>query len=290
MKNILSLLSLIVITVLTSTQLMAQCEAESGLPIAPATVFSQCDDDISVLTIQEWEVEPSGTTHNTIVVTHASFNDTLTVWDSPIVGVTEDGIFDFTDMEPGTYCFHAFSYNQAELDSITNFPTIQALAPCLSGGEDLGTILACIGSLGIFPFASINGAIGNVLGVIVPTQIPAFSDEPPCYDPLPEGMEYCIEVTCTITDIDTQVLSAIDLKNHPNPFRHETLIQFNSSFYQNFNFKVYNALGSIVYKRHIEANSGLNTIPFNASNFNSGVYMYELSNANSITIQKMMVQ
>jgi len=282
--------SLIILSLFINNQLNAQCEAESGLPVAPTTTFSQCDEDISVLTIQEWEVEPSGTTNNALVVTHASFNDTLTVWDSPIVGVSEDGTFDFTGLELGTYCFHAFSYNQAELDTITNFQTIQVLAPCLSGGEDLGTILACIGSLDILPFASINGAIGNVLGDIVPTQVPVFAETPPCFDPLEQGMEYCIEVTCTITDVDSHVLNALDLKNLPNPFNGETIIQFNAPFYEIFNFKVYNALGATVYQTSIEAQSGFNAIPFQALNLEPGVYVYELSNAEKVATQKMIIQ
>lgn len=286
----LPLINLIILFLFVNTQLNAQCEAESGLPVATATTFSQCDEDVSILAIKDWEVEPSGTTHNALVVTHASFNDTLSVWDSPIVGVSEDGTFDFTDLEAGTYCFHAFSYNQAELDTITNFQTIQVLAPCLNGGEDLGTILACIGSLDILPFASINGAIGNVLGSIVPAQVPVFAETPPCFDPLEQGMEYCIEVSCTITDVPTLVLNALDLKNLPNPFSHETIIQFNTPFFQTVQFKVYDALGSMVYQSTVKANEGLNIIPFEASNLQSGIYVYELSNKEQVTTQKMIIQ
>jgi len=290
MNKKLPLIGLIILTAFIHTQLYAQCEAEAGSPVAPTTTFSQCDDDISVLTIQEWEVEPGGTDNNAIVVTHASFNDSLTVWDSPIVGVSEDGTFDFTDLDAGTYCFHAFSYNQAELDTITNFPTIQVLAPCLSGGEDLGTILECIGSLDFLPFASIRGAIGNVLGSIIPMQVPVFADDPPCFDPQPEGMEYCIEVTCTITDVETYVLNAMDLKNVPNPFNKETIIQFNAPSYQSLNLMVYNALGVTVYQTTLEAQSGLNIVPFQALNLEPGVYIYELSNVAQVAIQKMLIQ
>jgi len=286
----LQFIGLIILSICIHQQLNAQCEAEAGLPLAPATTFSQCEDDISVLTLQEWEVEPGGTTHNSIVVTHASFDDELTVWNSPIVGVSDDGTFDFTDLEAGTYCFHSFSYNQAELDTITNYPAIQALAPCLSGGEDLGTILACIGSLNILPFASINGAINSVLGTIVPMQVPAFADNPPCFDPLPEGMEYCIDVTCTITNVDYYVLNAMDLKNTPNPFNKETNIQFYSPFYEVLNFEVYNTTGASVYQTTIEAQNGLNTIPFYARNLSPGVYVYKLSNLEQAAIQKMVIQ
>jgi len=172
------------------------CNATSGVPVAPLTEFDQCGQDAGDLLIQSFTEQPGGTTDFALIVTYP--NETFSsTWDAPIQGISEDGTFDFCGLPLGQYCFHSFSYNQAELDIITNNALIQSILPCLAGGEPLEEVLACTNL--IFGFSSIDAAVDSVLNVLVPVLIPEFipPNEPPCYSVIPEGMEYCIDLTCS---------------------------------------------------------------------------------------------
>ncbi len=49
--------------------------------------------------------------------------------DPVIIGVSEDGIFDFIDHPAGTYCFYGIAYNQADLDELGEFLNLQFALP-----------------------------------------------------------------------------------------------------------------------------------------------------------------
>ena len=58
----------------------------------------------------------------------------------------------------------------------------------------------------------------------------------------------------------------------------------------NLEFTVYNVLGAIVYSKDLNPTTGVNRINFSSVNLPSGVYVYTLSDGNSIVTRKMNIQ
>jgi len=302
MKKNLLLATIAFCSLLFVNKANAQCEAAAGVPVPPLTEFDQCTQDMAALTVAEFMVQPGGTTNFDFAVTYIHPDSTeLSTFDAPIVGVTSDGQFDFCGQPLGQYCFHGFSYNQAELDTITSNETIQGLASCLKGGETLDSILICIGSLPIFDYATINGAIVSVLGEIVPGAVPAFNpdlgNEPPCFDVVPEGMEYCIDVTCSdetsmclLLDVQQYYNDTFGVSNAPNPFNINTIINYTTQISGLVDFKVYNSTGALVHQENLKSIAGKNNFEFNRGNLQSGVYYYTIGNKQAATPGKMIIK
>lgn len=84
---------------------------------------------------------------------------------------------------------------------------------------------------------------------------------------------------------DKSVLS----QNYPNPFNPLTVIEFYLQQQGNISLKIYNLLGQQVYDLADQSlNSGLHKIVFDAQNFSSGTYFYELKKDGvTIGIKKM---
>ncbi len=79
-------------------------------------------------------------------------------------------------------------------------------------------------------------------------------------------------------------------QNYPNPFNPTTTIQFGVPKTENLNLTVYNILGQrIAVLIDGEISAGMHTVTFNASNFNSGVYIYHLSGQGVNLTQKMIL-
>ena len=79
------------------------------------------------------------------------------------------------------------------------------------------------------------------------------------------------------------------LENYPNPFNPTTTISFTLPETEFVKLSVYNALGqevAVLAKGVYEA--GFHTINFNASNLQSGVYIYKLESS-EISISKKMI-
>jgi len=66
-------------------------------------------------------------------------------------------------------------------------------------------------------------------------------------------------------------------QNYPNPFSHISTIEFNTPTAEVVELTVFNLLGKIVKTEKISTNSGKNTYTLNASDYENGVYFYQLS-------------
>jgi uncharacterized lipoprotein YddW (UPF0748 family) len=81
------------------------------------------------------------------------------------------------------------------------------------------------------------------------------------------------------------------LQNYPNPFNPTTKIEFILSKTTIVTLTIYNLLGEIV-KQPINKTmmeSGHNSIDFNASDLNSGIYFYRLQSENNIQTKRMVL-
>jgi hypothetical protein len=84
-------------------------------------------------------------------------------------------------------------------------------------------------------------------------------------------------------------LSKVELgQNNPNPFTGVTNIPVTAET-GNYNFSVFNTIGELVHSKDMYL-SGTGTIQFDASNFDTGVYFYKLSNELGSTTKRMVVR
>ncbi|MCK5846305.1 MAG: T9SS type A sorting domain-containing protein [Bacteroidales bacterium] len=109
---------------------------------------------------------------------------------------------------------------------------------------------------------------------------------------MPYIMYYDFEVLDT-SHVGIKMVKLTDFKltqNQPNPFNSSTNINFFMPKANNVQFVVYDILGNIVYSNEYYYSRGVNTITFNKSNLNSGVYIYELVNGNKALRKRMVIR
>jgi hypothetical protein len=77
-------------------------------------------------------------------------------------------------------------------------------------------------------------------------------------------------------------------QNYPNPFNPSTTINFSLAKAGNVKLTVYNLLGQEVKSlMNGVMEAGNHTVPFDASNLNSGVYLYKIESGNFVQVRKM---
>ncbi len=104
------------------------------------------------------------------------------------------------------------------------------------------------------------------------------------------SVDYSIpEGTSVASDIEAPVEFEL-AQNYPNPFNPSTNIAFALPKAQNVTLDVYNLLGvkvaSLISNQVMQA--GVHNITFNASELNSGVYLYQLQAGANVMTKKMM--
>ena len=78
--------------------------------------------------------------------------------------------------------------------------------------------------------------------------------------------------------------------NFPNPFNHSTNIVVSLTDAQPVSVHVYNALGSLVFTKKMNGHAGENTIVFDGSSYNAGVYYYTVTAGYEKITKKMIIQ
>lgn len=90
-------------------------------------------------------------------------------------------------------------------------------------------------------------------------------------------------------DVSTPVKYGLQ-QNYPNPFNPSTIINFSVPEQQLVQLKVYNVIGQEVATLvNNVMNSGNYSVTFDAADFSSGVYFYELRTDASKEVKKMML-
>lgn len=79
------------------------------------------------------------------------------------------------------------------------------------------------------------------------------------------------------------------MQNVPNPFNQLTTIKYSVEKSAKANFYVMNLLGEVVYNQTMQANEGQNTINFDGSSLNEGIYMYTLEIDGKKVTKRMVI-
>lgn len=79
------------------------------------------------------------------------------------------------------------------------------------------------------------------------------------------------------------------VQNVPNPFATRTLIEFNVSKSTLARVKVFNLVGEELWSETVEARTGQNKVPFDASRMGSGVYLYKVEANGQVFTGRMVV-
>lgn len=80
------------------------------------------------------------------------------------------------------------------------------------------------------------------------------------------------------------------VNNYPNPFNGTTNIVVNLNEGKAINLDVFDAIGNLVYSKKVNGNIGENTIVFDGSSFNAGVYYYSVTAGFDKVTKKMIIQ
>lgn len=92
-----------------------------------------------------------------------------------------------------------------------------------------------------------------------------------------------------VEDHNTEVPAAFTLGNYPNPFNGSTVIHFTLPNDSDSRLEVFSPVGSRVFAVDIKGVTGTNSYSFDASSFNSGVYLYRLTAGGKTLTGKMIL-
>ncbi|MGC6533720.1 MAG: T9SS type A sorting domain-containing protein [Flavobacteriales bacterium] len=79
-------------------------------------------------------------------------------------------------------------------------------------------------------------------------------------------------------------------QNTPNPASGVTRIDYSLSQPSPVHFKVTNLLGEVVHEEHLAGRHGNNTVRFDASELNAGIYLYSVASGQAKTTKRMIVR
>jgi hypothetical protein len=94
----------------------------------------------------------------------------------------------------------------------------------------------------------------------------------------------------SVEDNDTAPIDFLLEQNYPNPFNPSTTINYAVPEESFIELKVFDALGEEITSLVSETKeSGFYNVTFDAANYNSGVYFYQLRTGNFIETKKMIL-
>lgn len=160
-------------------------------------------------------------------------------------------------------------FNVNTLGCIVLYGTPNAPSASLPDTLDLKIKASVITNLGPFPFpVDIPGPAvpGNYYLIVKPAG--AVCAVSPTFDP------------------STHIAS---IKNTPNPFSGQTLIEVEAIESGDFRFEVFDLLGQRVHANTVRLETGANRFQFDAGNLANGTYLYSLSNGIGRAAKRMVV-
>ena len=94
---------------------------------------------------------------------------------------------------------------------------------------------------------------------------------------------------CDVVSSQDILEDLVQLKNKPNPFSIETIIEMTSAISGEVNFEVFDVVGKRVHLEKAILEEGKNQISFNGSNLENGIYFYKISNHLGAVSSKMVL-
>lgn len=145
--------------------------------------------------------------------------------------------------------------------------------------------------VGTFPLV-IHGMTNFVfdgMPTIFPYSIPSGSDvsSDPQYI-----INVCSEDMCNQCIVGTEdaFKNALGMhQNIPNPFSTTTSIMLDSQLSGEFDFKVFDVLGKVIYNEQVQLSVGENTLQFDAGHLDSGMYFYTIGQGSDVVTKRMVV-
>ena len=101
----------------------------------------------------------------------------------------------------------------------------------------------------------------------------------------PEGSEDCVPIVSVQNTLSTEM----QLANNPNPFSSYTEINIESSVNKEVRFMVKDLVGNDIRNEILNLHAGENVIPFDGTNLPIGMYVYMLSDGESMISNKMLI-
>lgn len=130
-------------------------------------------------------------------------------------------------------------------------------------------------------------AVGNPLPS-TPTWVSTLGTPP--YGSAIAFSDYVLKVDGPLSTIETAPTDRFWVGlNYPNPATGNTNIAYNVAKKETVGLKVYNMLGALVYSNTYQAETGKNTIAFDASKLGAGLYVYTMSNGKETITRKMTI-
>ncbi len=129
---------------------------------------------------------------------------------------------------------------------------------------------------------TLNGTIFGSAAMI-PLEFPKDIAPNNHYYMIINSMGNCVSA---VYDLNSQVSG---LKNIPNPFTDQTVIEVQSRIAGAFRFEVFDLLGQHVYDDKIRLEEGANQFTFDAGNLANGSYYFSISNADGKVTRMMVV-
>jgi hypothetical protein len=195
---------------------------------------------------------------------------------------------------PATYeMFPLVSVSVATTGAITDLPaglTYSCDPPnCVFNAQTLGCIrifgTPTTGNL-IVPDTFDLGITTSILTSSFPFPIPLTFPSG-----LPGNNHYYLalkDAQCLVGTYD-QNTSIGYVKNAPNPFSAETNISIESRTNGDFQFEVFNLLGSRVHHRTVRLEEGMNTVVFDGSQLPNGSYFYTIGNREGKVSRRLVI-
>jgi len=97
------------------------------------------------------------------------------------------------------------------------------------------------------------------------------------------------DAACIVSSVDKIDTKIGVRQNTPNPFSTITNIVIDSKESGDFEFKVFSLVGEMVHSENVNFSAGENTITFDGSLLNAGMYFYSIGQGNDVVTKRMVV-
>lgn len=276
--------------------LLAQCDAEVGVPVPPVeTQYCPFDDDTSQLQTSGYSTDPEDGLIPAYIIAYRGMGEAI--GDAPIVGVTYDGTWDFENNSnpltddgsypQGEYVFIPSVVDQDDLNAVTSDPVVQLVIPFDQGApidvviNDIitnQTVLELIGVTQVTPNDFYNVFLPTLLGLVAVDEVCINSD----YE-----RAYSIELGC---DVSTSMLNAASANLFPNPATDFATLEFDALETTTGQIEVFDLTGRRVSLETVDVFNGRNAFTVSTVDFVPGTYLVNLTVGEDVISKRLSVQ